>query len=161
MSLPTQASAQYYYSSGNSVGYYGGTSYSDSQNYYQTPQYQNNYPTYYYQASNNAPAVVQNSTPAPTPTIYSNSANPNAVSTTYTPKAVTNTNTASTTANTTTATSTSSYLAANALFALNGFMPSGIIGWIFLAILILIIVILTRKVFGVEQKYLSTPLKHD
>lgn len=41
-----------------------------------------------------------------------------------------------------------------------GFMPSGILGWIFVAICIFIIVILVRKLFGRTENYLSTPLKH-
>jgi cobalamin biosynthesis Mg chelatase CobN len=51
-------------------------------------------------------------------------------------------------------------LAANSFFGSNGLAPSGIIQWILFAILILIIVILIRKIFGSEDKYHSTPLKH-
>jgi len=53
-----------------------------------------------------------------------------------------------------------SNLAANAIFGSNGFMPSGLIQWILLAIIILVIVILVRKISGAEEKYHSTPLKH-
>ena len=52
-------------------------------------------------------------------------------------------------------------LTANALFGQNGFMPTGILGWILLAILILLIVILVRVVFGRRKQFLATPLKHD
>lgn len=53
-----------------------------------------------------------------------------------------------------------SNLASNAIFGSNSFMPSGIIQWILLAIIIMIIIIITRKVFGGEDRYHSTPLKH-
>jgi hypothetical protein len=52
-----------------------------------------------------------------------------------------------------------STIAANAVYGSNGFIPSGIMGWILFAILMLIIVILVRKVFGGERNYHSTPLK--
>ena len=51
-------------------------------------------------------------------------------------------------------------LASNAIFGTNGLYPSGLIQWILFAILILIIVILIRKIFGAEKKYHSTPMKH-
>jgi hypothetical protein len=51
-------------------------------------------------------------------------------------------------------------LAANAIYGEFGFMPSGIVQWILFAILILVIVILIRKIFGGEARYHSTPLKH-
>ncbi|OGI65386.1 hypothetical protein A2647_02640 [Candidatus Nomurabacteria bacterium RIFCSPHIGHO2_01_FULL_40_24b] len=52
-------------------------------------------------------------------------------------------------------------LAANAVFGSdNGFMPSGLIQWIFFAILILIVVILVRRVTGGEERYHKEPLKH-
>ncbi len=51
-------------------------------------------------------------------------------------------------------------IGANALFGTNGFTPSGLIQWILLAILILIIVILVRKVTGAEKRYHAEPLKH-
>ena len=54
-----------------------------------------------------------------------------------------------------------SNLAANAVFGSdNGFMPSGLIQWIFFAILILIVVILVRRVTGGEDRYHKEPLKH-
>ena len=55
-----------------------------------------------------------------------------------------------------------SNLASNALFGnQNSFLPSGLVGWVMLAIIIMIIVILLRKIFGAEQKYQEAPLKHD
>jgi hypothetical protein len=51
-------------------------------------------------------------------------------------------------------------LAANAVYGSDSFMPSGLLQWIFFAILILIIVILVRKIFGGEKNYHQTPLKH-
>ncbi|HEV7424520.1 MAG TPA: IPT/TIG domain-containing protein [Candidatus Paceibacterota bacterium] len=53
-----------------------------------------------------------------------------------------------------------SSLASNAIYGSNSFLPSGIMGWILFAILILIIVILARKIFSGERKYHSEPLKH-
>lgn len=51
-------------------------------------------------------------------------------------------------------------LAGNVAYGSDGFLPSGIIGWILFAILVLIIIILIRKVFGGEKDYHETPLKH-
>ncbi|MEK7500458.1 MAG: IPT/TIG domain-containing protein [Patescibacteria group bacterium] len=51
-------------------------------------------------------------------------------------------------------------LASNAIFGENGFLPSGLIQWILFAIVILLIVILVRKVFGAQENYHATPLKH-
>lgn len=52
-------------------------------------------------------------------------------------------------------------LAANAIFGSNSFTPSGLIQWIFFAIIVLLIVILVRKIFGGKEKYLAIPMKHD
>jgi uncharacterized membrane protein YdfJ with MMPL/SSD domain len=51
-------------------------------------------------------------------------------------------------------------LTSNVIFGAGGFLPTGIMDWILIAILILIIVVLARKVFGGESHYHSTPLKH-
>lgn len=51
-------------------------------------------------------------------------------------------------------------LSANALFGM-GIYPSGIIQWIFFAILVLLIVILVRKIYGADKRYHAIPLKHD
>ncbi|OGI73693.1 hypothetical protein A3D42_00550 [Candidatus Nomurabacteria bacterium RIFCSPHIGHO2_02_FULL_41_18] len=50
-------------------------------------------------------------------------------------------------------------LAAGAIFGQSGFLPSGLVQWILLAILILLIIVLARKVFGGAKNYYSTPLK--
>lgn len=55
----------------------------------------------------------------------------------------------------------SSNLAANAIFGSNGFTPSGLVQWILFAILILLVVILVRKIYGAGKKYYLTPLKHE
>ena len=47
------------------------------------------------------------------------------------------------------------------IFGQNSFMPSGLLQWIIFAVLILIVILLVRKVFGLSDKYFSTPLKHD
>ncbi len=54
---------------------------------------------------------------------------------------------------------TNTDLTANALFSGSGFMPSSIIGWLILAILILLLVLLVRKNFF-EKNYHDAPLKH-
>lgn len=51
-------------------------------------------------------------------------------------------------------------LAANAFFGTNSILPSGLISWILLGMMILVIVILVRKVFGAQKRYHETPLKH-
>ncbi|MSU44799.1 hypothetical protein EXS45_01315 [Candidatus Nomurabacteria bacterium] len=52
-------------------------------------------------------------------------------------------------------------LASNAIFGSNGILPSGLIQWILFAILLLLIVILVRKIYGGGEKYHATPLKHE
>ncbi|OGI82219.1 hypothetical protein A3I95_00595 [Candidatus Nomurabacteria bacterium RIFCSPLOWO2_02_FULL_44_12] len=51
-------------------------------------------------------------------------------------------------------------LTANAFYGAGSFMPSGLIGWVLVAIIILVIIILIRRFFGRETAYHSTPLKH-
>jgi hypothetical protein len=51
-------------------------------------------------------------------------------------------------------------LTANALFSDSGFLPHSILQWILVAILILIIILIGRKLFGLDEKYHSTHLKH-
>ena len=51
-------------------------------------------------------------------------------------------------------------LTANSLFA-GSFIPHGLLGWVFIAIFILIIIILARKVFGKTKAYMASPSKHD
>ena len=94
-----------------------------------------------------------------TPTVYSGS--------TITPKAtVAKAPAVKTTAKTATVEKTAepkeefSSLAANALFGSGSFVPSSLTGWILFAILILALVILVRKIFGKEEAYHATPLKH-
>lgn len=54
---------------------------------------------------------------------------------------------------------TANVLSGSGLNNYNGFWPSGLIGWLLLAILILLLVILVRKIYG-EKEYHETPLKH-
>lgn len=75
-------------------------------------------------------------------------------------------NTFSDTNQTTNTTSTNtnnkvSNLASNAIFGTNSFWPSGLIQWIIFAIIILLIIIFVRKVFGAEERYHASPLKHE
>lgn len=53
-----------------------------------------------------------------------------------------------------------SSLAASVIFGSNGVMPSGLIQWILLAIVILLIIILVRKISGGAERYHNEPLKH-
>ena len=55
---------------------------------------------------------------------------------------------------------TGNSLVGNAIFGGFGFMPSGLLQWILLAILILFITILARLVFGGAKKYKTSPMKH-
>src|SRR3989338_3098909 len=54
----------------------------------------------------------------------------------------------------------SSSLVGNAIFGSGGVAPSGLIQWVLFAIIILIIVIIVRKIFGGTDRYHNTPLKH-
>jgi hypothetical protein len=94
--------------------------------------------------------------PGPTKTVY---------------KTVSTNNTSTTTANTSDSSSTDqnsnsdytdkySALGASALFGGGSFAPSGLTQWIMLAILILIIIIIGRRIFGASDRYHKTPLKH-
>jgi hypothetical protein len=60
-----------------------------------------------------------------------------------------------------TSTDNSSDLASSAIFGTNSLLPSGLIQWILFAILILVIVILARKIFGGKERYNETPMKHE
>src|SRR3989344_3645823 len=53
-----------------------------------------------------------------------------------------------------------SNLASNAIFGSGSFLPSGLVQWILFAILILLIVILARKIFGARENYDEAPMKH-
>ncbi len=53
-----------------------------------------------------------------------------------------------------------SNLASNAIFGSNSFLPSGLIQWVIFAIIILLIIIFARKVFGAEKNYHEAPMKH-
>ena len=122
----------------------------------------NNY-NYYQDSYNPAPAnsyipanYNYSATTANTPTIYSSTADTNTASTVKSTSATTAK--AKDTAETKPA-EDSSLAASVVLGSGDGFMPSGLIQWIVFAILILLITILTRKIFGAEEKYQSTPMK--
>ena len=103
------------------------------------------------------------SIPAPTQTSVFNT--PTIDSTTPTQTVARTTPTKTVTKTTTTVTETDKErgryenLAANTIFGSIGFVPSGLFQWILFAILILLIVILTRRVFGGNKKFQETPLK--
>jgi hypothetical protein len=52
-------------------------------------------------------------------------------------------------------------LASNAIFGSNSFLPSGIIQWILFAILILLVIILVRRIFGAREAYEELPMKYE
>ena len=52
-------------------------------------------------------------------------------------------------------------LASNAIFGSNSFLPSGLVQWVFFAIIVLLLVILVRRIYSGAKKYHATPLKHD
>jgi len=54
----------------------------------------------------------------------------------------------------------SSNLVSGAVFGSNSFLPSGLIQWVLLAIIILLIVIFARRVFGAKETYDESPMKH-
>ena len=137
--------------------------------------YSSNTNSYYNTTPYQAPIYVAPA-PAASPIVYSSATNPNAndgsnvMTVTYTPTAAapvatTKTNTAKTVASTTTSSNSANNngnsLAANAVYGSNSFLPSGLIQWILFAIFILLLVILTRKIFGAENNYQSIPLKHE
>ena len=115
---------------------------------------------YYYQV----PVYVETPAPAPapTPTVYSSATNPNAPK--VAPKAVAKAKTDETktaeVAKKDEVTNKYGDLLAGVIFGTDGFLPSGLTGWTFFAILILGTVILARKVFGGSEKYYATPMKH-
>ena len=51
-------------------------------------------------------------------------------------------------------------LAATAIFGSASFLPSGLIQWILFAIIILLIVIMVRNIFGAKKNYEEAPMKH-
>jgi hypothetical protein len=54
-----------------------------------------------------------------------------------------------------------SNLAASAIFGSNSFLPSGLVQWILFAILILLIIILVRRIFGAKEEYEELPMKYE
>ena len=94
-------------------------------------------------------------TSAQTPTVYSNTANPNnTASGTTASKTVVKAKTTNSTNTSVTKTENpaDSDLVANAIFGSNSFTPSGLIQWILFAILVLLVVILVRKIYGGSEK---------
>ncbi len=122
--------------------------------YYQSPAPIYSYNTNYIPAQTYTPTqTITSVSYTDTPTIYSK---------TSVAKATTANKTTTVAKADTTITTKDSYngLAANAVFGENGFLPSGLLQWILLAIIILIVIILARRVFGRKDKYHQAPLKH-
>ena len=138
---PTETNAQ---ATGSNL-YFPGSQYPQP-TYYQPPAQ-----IYYVQPPVYVPTPIP--APAPTPTLYSSSTNPNAPKTIAKAKPTEPAK----------ADETEKYsdLAASAIFGENSFLPTGLIQWILLAILVLGGVILVRKVYGGSEKYYATPMKHN
>jgi len=51
-------------------------------------------------------------------------------------------------------------LASSVILGGNSFLPNGLVQWVLVAILILLIIIIVRKVLGAREHYDNTPLKH-
>ena len=50
-------------------------------------------------------------------------------------------------------------LAANAIYGVNSFLPSGLIQWVLFTIFVMLLIIFIRRLFGATHNYHSTPLK--
>jgi ATP-dependent Zn protease len=98
-----------------------------------------------------------------TQTVYTNNTNKTKNNSTQTNTNTTQTtNTSNTVAPTTQDnTNSTSDLVSNAIFGSGGFLPSGLIQWILFAIIILVIVILARKIFGGKEAYEEAPMKYE
>ena len=139
--IPAQASA-------DRAGYitpYNSTNFNNrnNQNYYQPYQ----------------PLIYTAPAPVATPTVYSYSANPNRTTNVSTVSRTTNTSSQNTPA-TNTDSDSASALAAGAIYGSDSFLPSGLLQWIMLAIVILLVIIVARRVFGAKENYDAIPMKH-
>jgi len=117
----------------------------------------------YYYLRQDIPILYYNSAPVVVNAPVTNNPAPTNVSTNTTTNTTNTTVTKTTDTNETVATSENndsfSGLTANALEGSNSFLPTGLMQWIFLAIIIVTIIFLWRYIFA-EEKYLSEPLKH-
>jgi len=134
------------------VNYIYGSPYNtNSVNYNQNPYNYNQFPVY-------QPPVQTYYPPTNTQTNYTiptvDSTRQVAQTTTSTTK-----NSTATTAETSQEEDKYKNLAANTIFGEIGFLPSGLFQWILFAILILLIVVLTRRVFSGSKRYHEIPLK--
>jgi hypothetical protein len=73
-----------------------------------------------------------------------------------------NSNTSNNSYSNTTEENTDSYsnLASNVIYGSDTFLPSGLMQWVLIAIIILLLIIIVRKLFGAEDNYHASPLKH-
>ena len=91
----------------------------------------------------------------------SNGNNSNSNSSANTSNTSSNTSSSSNASSTNSDSSYTSNLASSVILGSpTGFLPSGLVQWILLAIIILVIIILVRKIFGAEENYHNSPLKH-
>jgi hypothetical protein len=60
-----------------------------------------------------------------------------------------------------TTSNSASDLASNAIFGSNSFLPSGLVQWILFGILILLVIILIRRIFGAKEAYEELPMKYE
>lgn len=117
------------------------------------PVYYQPAPTYYPPAP--TPTYIYVPTPGPTKIVYRDAPAPAPTSKVSMTADISPTNTSMN------KTTNNTDLAANAIFASNSFLPAGIVQWIFFAILVLLVVILVRKIYGADEAYHAVPLKHD
>ena len=131
-----------------------------------TPNYDSNYNGGGYYPSYNNQGNQNYTTPAPITNVRNyntyNTVNPTAPATNNnsTDKNTVSKNNTKDTVATSDINESYGSLSANALLGSNSFMPSGLIQWIFLIMLVVAIIFLWRYVHHSEEKYMSEPLKH-
>lgn len=113
----------------------------------------------YFTINSLVPVANTNKNNNPSSTITRNTAtNTNNTDNTYSNTTQTENTTNSDSDNTN---SNASNLASAAILgSTNSFLPSGLIQWVIFAIIILLIVIFVRRIFGARKKYEDSPLKH-
>ena len=151
--LPAKADAFYYigWVNGN---YIGCETDLDSNGNFRGCEYRNNY--HYINTTQSNSQTNLNSS-------VSNSSNTNNTTNSTVTKNTTNKTTTVSTAKKTDNNITDnnkSSLAAGLIFGSDGFMPTSLVQWILFLILAILIIILARKLFGIDKKYKERPLKH-
>jgi hypothetical protein len=102
--------------------------------------------------SPDANANVNNGNGYNSATSFNDSYNNSGTRTNYTTDTFVDTNTANSNGNN---------LASAAILGSNTFLPSGLLQWVLFGIIVMLIIILVRKIFGATDRYHEAPLKHD